>query len=298
MRPPPFPISDETLAERTGRRERRFGIDRAEVGRLVDWARAAAPCFPDLASVGTFVMFIGYPRSGHSIVGALLDAHPEMAIAHELDVLRFRRGGLTRAEIMVLLAENSRRMARLGRRAGAYAYHVPGGAQGRWDRLSAIGDKMGGAATRYLATRESELDDFLAFLAMPVRFVHVVRHPLDNIASMAQRDRMPEGVDRIAGAIAIHRWLADRNADLLRRLGPGRATTIWHEDLVDDPRRVLGGLCRFIGVDAPAVYLDACAAIVAPAPRRTRSAVAWSDAQLRQVGEAVAAHPFLRRYAL
>ncbi|KAJ7371717.1 hypothetical protein OS493_023052 [Desmophyllum pertusum] len=37
--------------------------------------------------VETFVMFIGYPRSRHSLVGAILDAHPEIIIPHEYDVL-------------------------------------------------------------------------------------------------------------------------------------------------------------------------------------------------------------------
>ena len=35
-----------------------------------------------------FVMFIGYPKSGHSIVGSLMDAHPHMVIANEFLLLR------------------------------------------------------------------------------------------------------------------------------------------------------------------------------------------------------------------
>ena len=38
--------------------------------------------------VETFVMFIGYPRSSHSLVAAILDAHPEIIIANEYHVLR------------------------------------------------------------------------------------------------------------------------------------------------------------------------------------------------------------------
>ena len=38
--------------------------------------------------VETFVMFIGYPRSRHSLVAALLDAHPEIIIPHEYNVLK------------------------------------------------------------------------------------------------------------------------------------------------------------------------------------------------------------------
>lgn len=33
----------------------------------------------DLAPVRTFIMFVGHPRSGHSLVGSLLDAHPNVA---------------------------------------------------------------------------------------------------------------------------------------------------------------------------------------------------------------------------
>ncbi len=41
--------------------------------------------------VETYCMFIGYPRSDHSIVGALLDAHPNIVIAHERGVPEYIR---------------------------------------------------------------------------------------------------------------------------------------------------------------------------------------------------------------
>ena len=34
-----------------------------------------------------FILFIGYPRSGHSIMGSLMDAHPHMVIAYEFLLL-------------------------------------------------------------------------------------------------------------------------------------------------------------------------------------------------------------------
>ena len=36
-----------------------------------------------------FVLFIGYPRSGHSIVGSLMDAHPHVVIANEFLLLKY-----------------------------------------------------------------------------------------------------------------------------------------------------------------------------------------------------------------
>jgi hypothetical protein len=34
-------------------------------------------------------LFIGYPRSGHSLIGSLIDAHPHAALGHELDLLKY-----------------------------------------------------------------------------------------------------------------------------------------------------------------------------------------------------------------
>ena len=34
-------------------------------------------------------MFIGYPRSSHSLVGAILGAHPEIIIPHQYDVIKY-----------------------------------------------------------------------------------------------------------------------------------------------------------------------------------------------------------------
>ena len=36
--------------------------------------------------VKTFVFFLGYPHSGHSIVGSLMDGHPQIVISNELDL--------------------------------------------------------------------------------------------------------------------------------------------------------------------------------------------------------------------
>ena len=51
-------------------------------GMLPDWMD-----IPDLPTnvtrgIKKFVFFAGYARSGHSIIGALMDAHPHVVIAH------------------------------------------------------------------------------------------------------------------------------------------------------------------------------------------------------------------------
>ncbi len=42
---------------------------------------------PDFSKVHTFVLFVGYPRSGHSLIGSMIDAHPNAIIAHEVPLI-------------------------------------------------------------------------------------------------------------------------------------------------------------------------------------------------------------------
>ena len=63
------------------------------------------------ARVESLCLFIGYPRSGHSLIGALLDAHPNAIIADELDALKYVHAGFRRNQLFYLLLRGSRQSA-------------------------------------------------------------------------------------------------------------------------------------------------------------------------------------------
>src|SRR4051794_27905037 len=139
--------------------------------------------------VETYCMFIGYPRSGHSLIGSLLDAHPSAIIAHELDALKFVAAGFNKDQLYQLLLDNSRRFARKGRAWTGYTYGVPGQWQGRFDKLHVIGDKKGGRSTLQLAENPELLHRLRKTVATDIRFIHTIRNPYDNIATMHKRAR-------------------------------------------------------------------------------------------------------------
>ena len=80
------------------------------------------------ASVKNYVMFIGYPRSGHTLVGFLLDAHPNVMIASQTGALRYLRHGFNMQQTFHVLVEDSRRVARAGRegRRTLITFHTNG----------------------------------------------------------------------------------------------------------------------------------------------------------------------------
>ena len=97
--------------------------------------------------VETFVMFIGYPRSSHSLLGAILDAHPEIIIPHEYHIIdkwdiyqeeTLQSTGMQKYLLFYNLHSLSTWQATFGNRArepaflddGIYSYNVPGAWQG------------------------------------------------------------------------------------------------------------------------------------------------------------------------
>ena len=63
------------------------------------------------SKIETFALFIGYLRSSHTIIGSLLDAHPQIVISNELDIFErweeWTKAEKTRENLINKVFENS-----------------------------------------------------------------------------------------------------------------------------------------------------------------------------------------------
>jgi hypothetical protein len=279
-------------ARQLARGARRLPVVRARPVRYVASALGGYRRRAEFDSLRAYTMFVGHPRSGHSLVGALLDAHPDVVLAHELDALGYLEHGFRRSQLLSLLVDQARRDAASGRVEGRYAYAVPGQWQGRWRRIEVIGDKKGAQSTRRLAAHPDLLDRMEAEMQVPVTVIQVVRNPFDNIATIWRRDQRP--LDQHIDAY-FAMW--DTVEQVRRRLAPERFLRLRHEELVADPPAVLSGLCAGLDLELPPGYVDACAGIVFPTPRRTVDDAPWTPTQLDRVAARVAELDALAGYA-
>jgi hypothetical protein len=250
--------------------------------------------FPD---VHAFCLFVGYSRSGHSLVGALLDAHPEITIAHEANALELViERNLPRRILFETLVGNARRQAEhpRGRHAsGGYSFIVPDQWQGRTSRLRVIGDKMGGRTRARLERDPTELTRLARQVRAPVRLLHVTRNPYDCIARRVLVTKnglaLAEAIDNFARSVRTI-------DDIVVAKGDRRLLTVRHESLVHSPHTELARACHFLGVDTDDAYLDACASIVFSAPQTPRHLVEWTRADRDAVEQIIDRHAFLAGY--
>ncbi len=245
------------------------------------------------ADVETFAMFVGASRSGHSLVGSLLNAHPEVVIAHQLHALRYLAAGFRRIQLFGMILRTDRRYGRRGRisNKGRFNYAVPGQWQGCYTRLRVIGDKRGASSTELLDQRPELLERLRSVVDVPVRIVHVVRNPFDNISTMAVRFHieLPAAADRYFA-------LLDVTAAVKATAGDGEWLDLRHEDMIADPVTWLPRLCSFVGVTAGDDYVRDCASIIYKRPHQSRHEAPWTDELVGMVERRMAAFSFLEGY--
>ena len=243
-------------------------------------------------SVDKYCMFIGYTRSGHSLIASLLDAHPNIIIAHELNALRLFEKGVDKRKIYYFILRNSQRQGTAGRRETSYLYEVPNQWQGQFKSLKIIGDKKGSGSNRVIRDNPDILNILHNKIDVPIKFIHVTRNPYDNISTMIYK----KGADLEYGINSYFKKC--KTVDYLKKqISDNDILDVRHESLIDDPRNIVQELCTFLGVETTQDYLDDCASIIFKSPKKTRFNLQWSKESIELVKNQIDQFEFLRGYS-
>jgi hypothetical protein len=225
----------------------------------------------NFADVERYCFFLGYGRSGHTLLGELLNAHREVVVSNELDALKYVRHRFTRAQLFGLILERDRAFGASGRVWTGYEYEVPNQFQGRYERLRVIGDKKGGNTSLRLERNPALLEPLRRVVRVPIRTLHVMRNPFDNIARLHLRlqTTMESAIKR------YEVWC--RGVKVARTsLSPDEILDIRYEDFVSSPAVSLADVCKFVGVEPYPDYLADCTSIVHAPTKRARDLVEWT----------------------
>jgi hypothetical protein len=246
-----------------------------------------------------FCMFVGYQRSGHSFIGALLDAHPNAVIGMEVDALDLIQKGYSRNQIFYCLMRNAEIFTKkLGNIWTGYDYSIPGQYQGTYKRIDVIGDKKGGKSSLRLNDDPGLLEKLKKVTGLQLKILHVIRHPVDNITTMVVRN-VPEGKSPDRSFILERSEIYFTKAlinDKLRQNEELDILDIYHEDFVKSPRDELIRILEFLELEPFPDYLDACVKKVFKEPHLSRYDMDWPEDLLNEIREKAVKYPFLKRY--
>jgi len=204
-------------------------------------------------------MFIGFGRSGHSIVGQIVNAHPNALIADEANIFEDLGTEPTLNETLSYLIARDRAFAlrwynkdsplhrgdplrRLlkprGRRRN---FHFKGLSQGFVKLPSVIGNSKAGYTTRHVAEDPELIPRFEKAAGLPMKFVSLVRNPYDMVASGMRRrgasfDEICSGFEHMASMLQTS----------LENLSEYPVLHLRQEDLLTDSDAEIGRLFSFL----------------------------------------------------
>lgn len=244
----------------------------------------------DFDDVEAFLLFAGYPRSGHSVVGACINAHPDAVVSHELDAAAQIERGVDRDRLYARILTRARWFHLRGDRSN-YSYVVPGGWQGRYRRLRVIGDKRGGAVTRAIAADPDFLVRTRRLVGVPLRLIHVTRDPWDSIAAISRWHRLsPEAS---AELYFEHCRTTARLGELCEC---DELLSVSHENLLATPEPELRRIAAFLGLEPDQRFLAGCGELLFERPTRSAESFDWPAGLSAAIGDRVADIPHLAAY--
>ena len=269
--------------------------------------------------VKTFVFFVGFGHSGHSIVASLMDSHPHVVISHELNLfwlLSQKKIRPSRHDIFNAIWKNSKQTISNGERAvnqKGYNLLVNGLYQGKYiDYIDVIGDKKGGVTTDMLMNQPKDWSsscDTLKSLNLTLKVILVLRNPYDTIASTILVSKCYKNFSNIKEFnitqkispkkinFAIKKYFIRHNAIVNAKKKYNLDIIEIHgKDLVFDPRGTILKLCDHIRVNCSNDYLEICENKIYKAEARTRQYMEWPDEQLKRVQQNIEKYDNLMGY--
>lgn len=248
--------------------------------------------------IKTYCMFLGHARSGGSVIGALLDAHPNVVLADEADTFRFIFAGFSRNQIFHQLITRSRQQTyrgrfKAGRDAKTYSYLVPGQWQGRFEKLQVIGNSKAGISTQRIAQDPLIVKQLLGIMnEIPVKFVVTIRNPYDTISTMKIRSERPleQNFERYFSNCEAIRTVQEM-------VGCSNLCILKHETFIDHPGTHLREVLHFLGIEAADDYIRDCVSIIYKSPSKSRQKVQWSAPLIDAVKDKIDEFDFLQGYS-
>ncbi len=245
----------------------------------------------------TFCLFIGHTKSGSSMLGSMLDAHPNAIIADGSDALQYVPAHFSKEQLFHILLKCSRREAMKGRatarRLTPYSFEIPDQWQGRYEKLQVVGDTTSETAIRHVAANPHLLDNLRRMMrGVDVKYIHVIRNPFDPIGVMRVRGKrtIEDAVDRYFGACQML-------ADARQHIDDSDVFAVRYEDVISRPEDHLRAVCSFLDLTADEAYLQACINMLDTSPHQNRRMVEWDPHWINVIEQKIKQFDFLEGYS-
>jgi hypothetical protein len=228
--------------------------------------------------------FVGEGRCGHTILSAIIDSHPNASISEEeKPVSRWLRDPAV-WDRQAIIARTINTGLGKERKVIVATTGLTGLRDSNKTNLLVMGDKCGWDAVNEVRKRNAPADiltNFGTMMDMPVKVLHVSRHPLDNISAWVQSPKY----------IRIHSDIYPRLRAMIRRysrfytgaeevMAGQDVFHLRHEELVKEPYTEIEAICKWLGLPVDEEWLTGVSKTIYTKPNNRFEKEPWQFPEL------------------
>ena len=254
------------------------------------------------------LLIIGFPRSGSSLLGYLLTAHPNMVVADEalhpkqdvriyssLDeifnqILEHDYNMRLRSHVWSKLKKSLFNVISTKHRIESYVL-IHNQYQGRCEHLKVIGNKGSHVSHVNVQNRSTNtlkiLKKNLKEKNIVLKWIFTVRNPYDMYSTMLRYHHPRNELIEICV----------RNKEFLEQIDSQDIFYARHEDMIANPRSQLAKICDFLQVSASPDYLDDCAFVVDKEPHKSRLKHDWTKEEKQTIESLIEKYDCFSKYS-
>jgi len=218
-----------------------------------------------------WLSFCGYPRSGHTLIAAILNANPNIMCSNQLNVY---------ADVNNFNLKHIKDYSKIEAtwKDTTQVEHVPK------QEILVVGDKTGHRTVVELGKNPQRLAIFKQIIQVPIKWIHVVRNPWDNCATWAKlnflnKKKQGKPADQHKELDSVIQKYRDLNVIISRLRRSEDVLTVNHEHIMMQMHNTLELMANFLEVSFDPDWRMNVRKTVWDKPRITRTQVSWSGPQ-------------------
>jgi len=241
-----------------------------------------------------FLMFMGYPRSGHTLVASMLNAHPSVICSNQSFIIQ----DADKKNTDGLLSE-----IKMGSSDGHWKPEVKI-AKAPKTGIYVVGDKTGHRTVEYLIDHPEQLGHLKSIVPWPLKWIHVVRNPFDCLTTWTKKNYDNKKAKNVEEPYSINGEFEKAfekfqalNNQILELKKTEDVLTLVHEKVVVNKDNTMKQLCNFLGIEKDVDWRNRVVKTLWKKPRITRRNITW-DRHMRNklMNHSIKRYPWLKGY--
>jgi len=238
----------------------------------------------------TFCLIIGNARSGSTILGSAIDAHPNAIIANETKASNDFWRGLNKETILQEVVDNATQNHKNSRPSEDYKYQI-GEAPTTKKMVRVYGDKIWNPATLLLHGDYSLIPRLSNTLRANIFLIASIRNPFDTVATMHKRSHAP-----IADRIRWYFMHCDAICAIEARSPKASFMLCHHEMLIANPNEQLLRICEALNLSPDKKYLESISKFLFKSPSKSSNQIDWAAKDIEHILIRMEDFSFLKTY--